>query len=45
VKEKTKLMENTVLLGWGKRCGKDCAAKWNATVGKVLGMTIPLERL
>jgi len=44
-KEKAQLMEKTVLVGWGKRCGKDCAAKWNDTVGKVVGMTIPLDRL
>ena len=45
IQEKTKLMENTVLVGWAKRCGKECAAKWNDTVGKVLGMKIPLDRI
>ncbi len=39
------LMENVVLVEWGKRCGKQCAAEWNDTVGKVAGMQIPLEKL
>ena len=39
------LTESTVLVNWGKRCGKDCAAEWNGTVGKVLGLTIPLDKL
>jgi len=43
--KKKALVENTVLVSWGKRCGKDCASRWNDTVGKVLGMTIPLDKL
>ncbi len=39
------LTQSTVLVDWGKRCGKDCAAEWNGTVGKVLGLTIPLDKL
>jgi TRAP-type transport system periplasmic protein len=39
------LMQETVLLEWGKRCGKDCAAEWNDTVGKVVGLQIPLDQL
>jgi TRAP-type C4-dicarboxylate transport system substrate-binding protein len=45
-KEKHKeLMQEVVLLEWGKRCGEDCAAEWNDTVGQVVGMQIPLDRL
>lgn len=39
------VVQNVVLVKWGKRCGKDCAAKWNDTVGKVVGLTIPLDKL
>lgn len=42
---KKKLVQEVVLVKWGKRCGKPCAAKWNDTVGKVVGLKIPLERL
>lgn len=40
-----KLMQEVVLVNWGKRAGKANAQKWNDTVGKVLGMTIPLDKL
>ena len=39
------LVQNVVLVKWGKRCGKACAEKWNETVGKVVGLTIPLDKL
>jgi TRAP-type transport system periplasmic protein len=39
------LMQDVVLVQWGKRCGKACAAEWNGTVGKVVGMQIPLDKL
>lgn len=39
------VMESLVLLNWGKRCGKACAKEWNETAGKVVGMTIPLDKL
>ena len=39
------LMQDVVLLEWAKRCGKDCAAEWNDTVGPVVGMEIPLDKL
>jgi TRAP-type C4-dicarboxylate transport system substrate-binding protein len=39
------LMENVVLVNWGKRCGKPCAAEWNDSVGKVVGLQIPLNKL
>jgi hypothetical protein len=45
-KEKNKqLMQDVVLLEWGKRCGEDCAAEWNDTVGQVVGLQIPLDKL
>lgn len=42
---KKKLVQDVVLVKWGQRCGKACAEKWNATVGKVVGLKIPLDKL
>lgn len=42
---KKQLLENVVLVNWGKRCGKECAQKWNETVGKVVGLQIPMDKL
>jgi TRAP-type C4-dicarboxylate transport system substrate-binding protein len=39
------LVQDVVLVQWGKRCGKPCAEKWNATVGKVVGLQIPISKL
>jgi TRAP-type C4-dicarboxylate transport system substrate-binding protein len=39
------LMQNVVLVEWGKRCGKACAEEWNNTVGPVIGLQIPLDKL
>ena len=39
------LMENVVLVEWGRRCGGECAAEWNDTIGKVVGLQIPLDKL
>lgn len=39
------LMENVVLVEWGKRCGKDCVVEWNNTIGKVVGMAIPIDKI
>ncbi len=36
-----KLVEGAVLAGWAKRCGAECAAEWNSTVGKTLGLMAP----
>ena len=36
-----KLVEGAVLAGWAKRCGRECAAEWNNTVGKALGLRAP----
>ena len=40
-----KLMQDVVLVQWGKRAGKANAKKWNETVGKVVGLSIPLDKL
>lgn len=40
-----KLMQDVVLVNWGKRCGKACAEDWNGTIGSVVGMQIPLDKL
>ncbi len=44
-KRRAEIVQDVVLVKWGKRCGKECAAKWNDTVGKVVGLTIPLDKL
>ncbi len=33
------IAQNIVLKRWAKRCGKKCADEWNATIGKIVGMT------
>jgi TRAP-type C4-dicarboxylate transport system substrate-binding protein len=38
-----KLVEGAVLAGWAKRCGAECAAEWNNTVGKALGLKAPVN--
>ena len=40
-----KLMQSTVLVEWGKRCGKACAKEWNETIGQVVNLAIPLDKL
>lgn len=32
------LVRNNILVGWEKRCGEECVAKWKATAGKALGL-------
>ncbi|MBL6928159.1 MAG: TRAP transporter substrate-binding protein [Rhodospirillales bacterium] len=39
------LMQDVVLVQWGKRAGKAHAKSWNETVGKVVGLSIPLDKL
>ncbi len=34
-----KIATDVVLARWAERCGTDCAANWNATVGPILGLT------
>ena len=33
------ISQNFVLKRWAQRCGQVCADEWNATVGKIVGMT------
>lgn len=33
-------VETAVLPAWGERCGEDCIARWNESVGKAAGITI-----
>lgn len=37
------IMETGVLNGWAKRAGPAAAEEWNATVGKVFGLTAPTQ--
>lgn len=37
------MMEDIVVKRWAERCGKDCAATWNETVGKVVGITAKVD--
>jgi len=32
-----------ILARWANRCGAECAANWNATVGKVLGLEAKVQ--
>ena len=34
---------DVVLARWAERCGADCAANWNETVGPILGLTAAAE--
>ena len=33
-----KIATDVVLARWAERCGADCAANWNETVGPILGL-------
>lgn len=44
-KRRAEVVQDVVLVKWGKRCGKECAQQWNDTVGKVVNLTIPLDKL
>ncbi|MDP2697358.1 TRAP transporter substrate-binding protein [Thalassospira sp.] len=37
------ILTTTVLPEWAERAGKDWAARWNDTVGKTVGVTVPLS--
>jgi TRAP-type C4-dicarboxylate transport system substrate-binding protein len=39
--ERLRIMKESVLPRWAKRCGTKCATEWNATVGKVINLTAP----
>jgi len=34
------IMTDTVVPNWARRCGRDCTAEWNASIGKVTGITV-----
>lgn len=36
-----KVMADSVVPNWAKRCGQDCTKKWNETIGKVVGIAVP----
>ena len=36
------IVEMAVLAGWAERCGAECAAKWNDTVGEAVGLEAPV---
>ena len=36
-----KIMLETVLPRWAKRCGSACAKQFNDTIGKVTGLSAP----
>ncbi|MEM8836668.1 MAG: TRAP transporter substrate-binding protein [Pseudomonadota bacterium] len=38
LKARDKVANDVILARWAERCGKDCAAKWNETVGSILGL-------
>lgn len=42
-KARDKALNDVVLARWAKRCGAECAAKWNELVGKKYGLTAKAE--
>ena len=39
LKARDAIATDVVLARWAERCGEECAANWNATVGPILGLT------
>jgi TRAP-type transport system periplasmic protein len=39
--ERLRIMRESVVPRWAKRCGAKCAEEWNATVGKAVGLQAP----
>jgi hypothetical protein len=39
IKARDKALNDVVLARWAKRCGEECATKWNEIVGKKYGLT------
>jgi TRAP-type C4-dicarboxylate transport system substrate-binding protein len=37
------IIEANVLRGWAERCGRECAAEWNQTVGTTVGLSAPVN--
>ncbi len=42
-KKAREILISTVLPDWASRAGKESAQQWNDSVGKVTGVTIPLN--
>ena len=38
LKKRDKIATDVVLARWAERCGPECAANWNETVGKIVGL-------
>lgn len=38
LKVRDKVANDVILARWAERCGADCAATWNSTVGSILGL-------
>ena len=45
LKAQQEILKTTILPDWGKRCGKECAARYNDTIGKVIGLQIDTGKL
>jgi TRAP-type C4-dicarboxylate transport system substrate-binding protein len=43
VAEARKILTEVVLPEWAERAGKDWAQRWNDSVGKTVGVTVPLN--
>ncbi|MDC9720638.1 MAG: TRAP transporter substrate-binding protein [Gammaproteobacteria bacterium] len=39
LKQRDRIAQEVILSRWAARCGPECTSNWNATVGKVLGLT------
>lgn len=37
------ILRDYVVANWAERCGAECAAEWNETIGKVVGVEAPTE--
>lgn len=42
-KERLRIMRESVVPRWAKRCGTKCAETWNMTVGKAVGLQAPMN--
>lgn len=40
--ERKRVLEEVVLKRYAERCGAECVENWNATIGKVAGVTAPM---
>ena len=38
LRKRDAILKDVVVARWAERCGADCAAKWNSTIGDVLGI-------